>query len=582
MKFKKIISVFLIFLLVISITSCKQSDIPKEYTDLTYDEYITKLFQKEVNSDSITLNYTLAHPENFGIKEIEPTFGEYSAKSIKEDYAAAENYIKVLKSYPYDSLTEEQQITYDVLYNYLQDQCVPGKLILYNEILSPTTGLQAQLPVLLAEYNFYDKEDIANYIQLLSTIKDYFSEIVEFEKTKSKKGLFMSDTTLNQIIEQCTTFSKSKENNYLIDIFNEKIDSFEGLSEAEAEAFKNKNKTAVLEYVLPAYEYLITELSTLKGTTKNEYGLSHLPNGKEYYEHLVRIYTGSDKSVKEIDKLLDATISSCIQNIKQIANDDASIYEKIQTYDYPLTNPEEILDYLQEAVSADFPPLEEVNCSIKYVPESLENYLSPAFYLTPALDCYNENSIYINGSDQYDLNDIFTTVAHEGYPGHLYQNVYYNQQHPNPIRCILGFGGYAEGWATYVELYSYKLSGLDENLTEVLINNMIATLCLYAKVDIGIHYYGWDLKETYKYLQTYGLTNTDSLLSIYNAIIGEPCNYLKYTVGYLELAQLKEKAEKALGQKFILLNFHKFILDMGPCQFYVLDKYLDKWIAEQQ
>ena len=64
-------------------------------------------------------------------------------------------------------------------------------------------------------------------------------------------------------------------------------------------------------------------------------------------------------------------------------------------------------------------------------------------------------------------------------------------------------------------------------------------------------------------------------------MVDEPANYLKYTIGYLEFMELREKAEKKLGDKFNQKNFHQFLLDMGPCQFYVLDEYLDDWIAEQ-
>lgn len=578
--FKKLLSFLLILAMVIQITGCKSK--PEIiYTGADFDPFMEELFLNEVQSDSVTLNYTIAKPENYGINNFTPTFGSYSQKDMKESQKYAKKYIKKLEQFDYETLSQEQKITYDVVYKYLKDHCYSDKLFLYNEVLSPTTGLQAQLPVLLAEFHFYDKQDIADYITLLNKLKDYFTQIMEFEKEKSKAGLFMSDTNADHIISQCNAFISEKENNYLITLFDEKIDSYTALTDAEKTAFKEQNKAAVLDSVIPAYELLVKELTALKGTGKNNGGLCNLKKGKEYFEHLVKTTTGSERSMKNINQLLDDTISENLLDISTITTSDADIQTKLMNYYYPLTDPSEILSYLQDAICNDFPALQNVNCTIKYVDKSLEEYLSPAFYLTPQLDNFNENCIYINKNKKYDLSEIFTTIAHEGYPGHLYQNCYYNQKNPPHIRHILNFEGYSEGWATYVEMYSYSISGLDENVSRVLMNNQIATLCIYAKCDLNINYYGWDLNATKEYLKGFGFTDESIAKNMYQTMIEEPCNYLKYTLGYLEFSELRKNAESQLGNKFSALNFNQFLLDMGPCQFTVLEKYLKDWIQTQ-
>jgi len=578
---KKLLSIILILILILSLPGCCKKQ-EKIYNAADFDNFVAEVFRNEVQSDSITLNYNLSKPEIYGITDFKPTFGNYSLKSMKSNIATSKNYIKKLKKFDTSTFSDEQKLTYNVLYNYLKDRTQNENLLLYSEVLSPTTGLQAQLPVLLAEYHFYYKHDIKNYLSLLSTLPNYFKQISDFEKEKSKAGLFMSDSSATSVINQCKSFIASKEDNYMITLFNERLDRYSNLSDAEKETYKKENREMVLTKVIPAYEALINDLTALLGTGKNDNGLSYFKDGKKYYKFLVERTTGSNRSIKDINDLLDTTIKECIYNIAQVGKDDSEIYQKIDTYSYPLKDPVEILTYLQEAILSDFPPLEPVNCSIKYVDKSLEEYLSPAFYLTPALDSYKDNSIYINQNKKYDLSEIFTTIAHEGYPGHLYQNVYYNQQEPNPIRTLLSFEGYSEGWATYVENYSYSISGLDESLVKVLTNNLVATLCLYAKCDIGINYYGWSLEDTSKYLSDYYINDSNVCKNIFNSMVREPCNYLKYTLGYLEFKQLRNKAEDKLGPKFNTINFHKFILDMGPCQFYILDQYLNDWIRKQQ
>lgn len=546
-----------------------------------FDVLMDEIFVEEVQSDSITLNYTLAHPENYGITDFKPTMGSYTLEEVRKALATSENYLSKLKEFNYHQLTEEQQLTYKILESNLSQDNGFEDYYLYSETMSPTVGIQSQLPVILAEYNFYTADDISKYLDLFPEIYKYFEDLCTFEKEKSKAGLFMSDFAVDDIIKQCKDFIKDKDNNYLLNIFEEKIADFDTLTENEKNALIKRNKEGILNSLIPAYELIISTLTDLKGTGKNEGGLSNLPKGKEYYEYLVASSTGSSKSIEEIDKLLDQTIAKSMTSIIASASTDPDIIEEVENIKYPLTEPKEILDYLKEEITTDFPALDNVNCSIKYVDKSLEDSLSPAFYLTPAIDNFSENNIYINGSDQYDLSTIFTTIAHEGYPGHLYQNVYFMQNNPAPIRALLNFGGYSEGWATYVEMYSYDIAGFSKKLASILKSNMIANLSLYAKIDIGVNYYSWDLEKTTDYLNDFGITNEDDITTIYKSMVEEPSNYMKYTLGYLEFTALRDKAKKALGDNFILKDFHEFLLDIGPAGFELIDQRLDKWIAAQ-
>lgn len=140
------------------------------------------------------------------------------------------------------------------------------------------------------------------------------------------------------------------------------------------------------------------------------------------------------------------------------------------------------MQYLKKQIKKSFPDLpSEVSCQMKYVDKSLEEHISPAFYLTTPLDAYQDNVIYLNGNAKYDLTKAFTTIAHEGYPGHLYQNCFYQSQNPLPVRSVVNIGGYTEGWGTYAELYSYSLAGLTKNVASFLKQNTLLTLAIYAK-----------------------------------------------------------------------------------------------------
>ncbi|HEX3076305.1 MAG TPA: DUF885 domain-containing protein, partial [Lachnospiraceae bacterium] len=351
------------------------------------------------------------------------------------------------------------------------------------------------------------------------------------------------------------------------------------LTKEEVKDYQAKNKKAVLDYVIPAYQLLIDGLNGLKGTGTNEGGLCNFDKGKEYYESLVRTETGSSRSIKELLELLDKYSNKYIGEMSALIAKDSSLADQIEDYSFKLTDPKEILSYLEEEIKKDYPEMEKVDYNVKYVNKSLEDFISPAFYLTPAIDNYNNNNIYINGGKKYDLSQIFTTLAHEGYPGHLYQCVYFAQQNPAPVRSIMNYGGYTEGWATYVEMSSYHMAGLDEKLATLLEKNMAVILIMYARADIGINYEGWTKDDTADYLaQMIGVTDDETINTFYNSMIEEPANYLQYTIGYLEFKELREKAEKELGDKFSAKSFHEFILKTGPAPFDVIDNYMDDWL----
>lgn len=563
---------FTMLLMGCNLISSKKDSVEEDFTSFT-----NRIFATEVQQDTITLNFSLADPKAYGIDNPEVTFGEFSVKSIEDNLIRSENYLSTLKQFNYNELSESDKLTYDILKKDLELELELGDYILYTEILGPTTGIQAQLPVLLAEYNFYNKNDIETYLKLLPQVYTYFKDIALFEKEKSEAGLFMNDDVANNIINQCNNFIEDKENNYLIEIFNERIDNFPGLTKKEIANYKKLNQKAVVSYIIPAYELLIKELGKLKGTGTNEGGLAHYKKGKEYYEYLLATRTGSAKSVPELKKMLESSINTNLLKLSTIITKNPSVYDVATNPTYSLTDPSEIVEYLKAGIERDFPAPPKVNYSIKYVHESLQEYLSPAMYLIPAVDNYQDNIIYINNNPSYDMSQIYPTIAHEGYPGHLYQSVYFRSKNPSPIRSLLSFGGYVEGWATYVEYHSFYSAGFDLDVASFLDASMAANMALYCRLDIGIHYDGWSLAETTDYLKQFGLTDDKTIQTLYTTMLDEPALYPQYGVGYLEFINLKNIAKKELGNKFNLKEFHTFLLDIGPSQFDVIESRLHTW-----
>ncbi len=547
-----------------------------------FDVYIEQLFKEEAAANTINLHYTLAYPENYGITDYEVTLGSYSSEEIKKAYQELDEMKKELLKFHPSKLTDDQRLTYDILLDYVETELLVKDLIYYDEWLGAITGYQAQLPVILAEYTFRTEKDIQDYLKLLSQMDEMFETIMAFEEEKSEEGLFMADYIADDIIAQCREFIKDPEDNYMIEIFNDKIEEFQGLDDEAKMAYMEENYEIITTQVVEGYQTLIDGLTGLKGSGTNELGLYYYEDGREYYEYLVRTKTGSEDSVKKLQKKVESFMTSRLTRAQMAIMEEPQIYYDFLGYEYEMTDPEEIVADLMVKMEEDFPTPPEADYTIKYVHPSMQEYMSPAFYLTTPIDDLKNNLIYINEKYTNEDANIYSTLAHEGYPGHLYQNIYTNSSEIAPIRTLLSYSGYTEGWATYVEFeYSYDYSGMSQGVADVASINTALSLGLYAYADMGIHYDGWDRDDLAEYLLSYGIEDDEVTDEVFDALVEEPANYLSYFIGYLEFIDLKEEAQKELGDDFDIKEFHKFLLEMGPAPFYIIEDYMEEWMAEQ-
>lgn len=538
--------------------------------DRRFRQFTKQLFCQELSSNTISLHYTLKNPKEYDIRENEVTFGTFPTDN-KNLLASVENLEEVLKTFDYNKLSVENSLTYDVLKCYLNMTERDADYILYDEPMGLVSGVQTQLPVILSEYPFYEQSDVDTYLQLMKTTPEYFASLLKFEQKKSKAGLFMSDKMAEQVIEQCKAFRDMEENNYLYSTFAERVQTVTSLSDKQKSDYIQKNARMMKEYVLPAYDNLICTIEKLKGSGKNEQGLCYLPKGKDYYEQVVEASTGSTRSVEEIRDMTRRQMTEDLEAMERVMK----ISEKEVNASIP-QNPTSILQDLQTKITTSFPELPDTTYEVKYVPKAMQEHLSPAFYMIPAIDAYNENVIYVNEAQIGNTMTLFTTLAHEGYPGHLYQTVYFANTNPDPIRTILNFGGYVEGWATYAEMCSYYLAPLTKDQATLLQKNSSIVLGLYTLADIGIHYDGWSREDAISFYKKYGIGDEDNINQIYDLILGSPGNYLKYYVGYVEFLELKKDWVKEYGSQASQKEFHKAVLDVGPAPFKVVEKYIGR------
>lgn len=602
-KSARLVFVILIGLLVsFFLPGCQKQT--AEETNLAFEKFTNELFCQETASNTVNLHYTLRNPEEFGIREAPVTFGTFETDENRK-LASVENIRHAIEEFDPEQLSVTNRLTFDVLDYYMDRLKENAEFTLYEEPLGLVSGIHTQLPVLLSEYQFYDREDVDIYLELMKMTPEYFQSLIAFEQAKSDAGLFMSDAAAMQVVEQCKVFMNMGESNYLITTFVDRIGQVRGLSEKEKSIYIQRNALMLTSYVLPAYSKLSAALQSLMGTGVNDQGLCYFPEGKEYYEQVVKVSTGSERSVSEMKDLTKRQIVEDLEAMERvlgITQDDRMKHvvgkgsdtqeegnvsqeaaalignpeEAHEAAAMDTANPISILNGLKKEIAKTFPTAPDTTVSVKYVPEALQGNLSPAFYMIPAIDSYEENVIYVNQAHMGNPLTLFTTLAHEGFPGHLYQNVYYAGTDPDPVRSMFNTGGYVEGWATYAEMCSYYLAPITKEQATILQKNSSIILGLYTLADIGIHYDGWSRVDTLAFFSNYGIQDVNTVNRIYDLVLGSPGNYAKYYIGYVEFLELKKEYASEKGTEFSQKKFHKDVLMTGPAPFELVEKYMGK------
>lgn len=537
----------------------------------SFSEFCTTLFREEMKSNTMNLHFTLKDPKAAGIDSYEITLGSLSGDSPHNQARQLKKLSEELKKYSHRSLKGKDRLTCRLLSDYISRQQNLAAYPYYDEPLTPSGGVTSQLPVLLAEYTFRNTRDIKDYLGLLSQMDTYFSGILDYEQKKADAGLFMSDEACLKVIEGCEVFTEHPDDNFLIDTFSNRLNAMDGLTDTQKNAYLKQHSKVLSDHVIPAYSQMIKGLTMLLGRGHNNWGLCNFPEGKAYYEAVVSADTGCDDSVEDLFSQIAKARREDLTFCQNLLEKNPKLASQSPKPDAALKEENAMISRLQKEILTDFPAPPQTDVEICHVDPALSEYLAPAFYITAPIDDISHNRIYIN--DAKNDTDIyyFTTLAHEGYPGHLYQTICTSSYGAPEVLSLLNYPGYTEGWATYTEMQSFYYAGLDPDLASLLQHNQAATLSLYATADIGIHYFGWEKEKIAAFWSEYGVDDTATVKRITDLILEEPGNYLKYYVGYLKFRQMREQL--ALENKsFSVSAFHEAILRTGPSPFSVLEE----------
>ena len=564
---------------------CGQASTQTSLKQKKFDRFLNSCFREYAAENTVTLHFKLSNPSAYGIKTpVSPTYGDVSSDTLKKNCSRSKELLQKLYTFPTSSLTKKQKLTWQIFQDYLNESIMNEKYILYSSPLG-TNGLQSEIPVTLSEYRLDNEKDIKDYLSLVNQVPELFTQILDFEQERRNAGLISPSFVISDTIDQIDQFlNASEENNPLIQSFEDRLTEVESLSKDQKASYIANNRLLVTDKVLPAYKSLKTSLQAYTNDSKNTSSKERLceyKNGQDYYKFLLMSNVGTDFSPEDCITILESQLKNTVKDISSLTTKNKDLYTEYLSATPALSAPKEIMNTLKNDSLIDFPEIKNISCQLKNVPDALSGTSACAFYLVPPIDSTKDNIIYINKS-RVDSNELFSTLAHEGYPGHLYQTNYFLTTNPSPLRTFLHCAGYDEGWGTYAQLYSYnfiEFKNVDEQTTKQLRqlyrDNDLLSLSLSSLCDLYVNYKNYDENALANYLQTYGI-DKDSAQNLYRYVIENPTTYLSYSIGYYELDQLKQTMSDSLGKAFKISDFHEAVLNVGSCNFSILRQEIEK------
>lgn len=467
--------------------------------------------------------------EALGIEYEDYTIGTFDYSKVTEE--DVEPYLAMLDrlyDIDYESLDESDRVCYDKLVYDLEDTVYCMQFTEFPYFVAATnsfTGIQSDIFFVLDVIPFETVEDAENYIEMLESFEDYFGDLCSFEEKRVKKGYALSDDNYEAIAESFDNLVAQEDDCFLYESFEERLDDIDGLKDKKREELIEAHEDAMKTYVFPTFEDCADRMRDLKGNCTNELGLYYYDGGLDYYAMVVRDKSNSELTPEDIIDIFDDEMDALIE---MMFTGNYSMGYSISVGDV-----QENLDYLYGEIFEYFPELPKHKYTLREVPEVYAENFSPAAYLAYHVDSFDSNLIITNPSSDDDT--LGPTLAHEGYPGHMYQSIYTRSITDHPYMYLNTPSGYAEGWAFYVELFSTDLFDLTEKDKNAYYIDAMLNVVFMGRIDVGVNYEGWDAQDAADYMnEKFGmdLYSADAFQEIVDICVVDPGYPLPYALGY--------------------------------------------------
>lgn len=539
-------------------------------SNAAFDHAADTLFQDIMDSSPINLHYSFSFPEDYERSD-EPVLGTFS-DSFAETEEILSHALENLSVVDYNSLTPKQKQVYQTMKHFIDINLDYCSLPDYTNTLGPMGGILSSLNTVITEYYLLSEQDAADYLTVLRDVPRFLEDVLKEIDYQEEIGYAPSSYAYEYALENRDEMT-TLENHPYLEAFKANILEAK-LPEETVNAYTEEVKTILSEEVLPSFSSFYETLEEKQASAGESKGLCAYDQGKEYYELLVKDNTGTDMTPLELKEYLMDQLQSGLMSLSQAYSRNPNLFNELNSLTAPETDADSVLQALKEKSSECMPDIADTTYTLSYLPKALQVPNNLAYYLSSPIDNTTRNVIRINPSEVGDDSMVlWTTLAHEGYPGHLYQYQYFMQNSfAYNIETMIGSLGTSEGWAYYVEKLSLEWAGVDPDVADAYFTNQIMGMAVMSVVDIGVNYEGWGLDETADFLSIYyGTLSDDTCQNFIDTCANDPGVYLPYSVGYYQTEDLFDQIRDRYSSD---KDMYAAYLKLGSMPFTLLEKYL--------
>jgi len=516
--------------------------------------------------------------------------------------------LRILQRYNYDKLDHSQKLSYDVLKTFLEQYVANEPFLFHDYPVNQFMGVQSEFPEFMANSHIIkEKGDADSYVYRMKLLRKKFGQLIGNLKYREEQGIIPPKFVIERVLKEMKDFVKLKPTkNPLYLALAKKIVTLPAtsISENEQVNYLIRAEKNLKEYVYPAYRDLIAYFESLKKKADDKDGVWKLPRGDEYYALKLKEHTTTDLSAAEIHTIgleevarLEAEIRGLLDSLGHTGKEIGEHYQELAAMNqflYPNTDSgrfacvkdyQAIINEATEMVQGLFNTLPKARVDVKRVPEFKEKTAPGAYYNPPALDGSRNGIFFVNQRNMKEIPKwgMRTLAYHEAVPGHHFQFSLQQEIEGVPtFRKVLPFTAYAEGWALYTEtlMREYSFYNNPYDLLGHLQADMMRAVRLV--VDTGIHSKKWTREQAIEYMMKYTGLKVEEVTSEVERYIVMPGQACAYKIGQLKILELRQKANEALGQKFIIAEFHDVILQNGSLPLSILEQVVNEYIAEKK
>ncbi len=531
-----------------------------------------------------------------GDRRFNRAWSDISLAALEEHHKARRDFLRRTYAIDRNELSAEDQLNYELFRRQLQDEVDNYQ---FNSHLMPFShrgGIQ-NLENLSNRLRLSTVQDYDDWLARIDQIDERIDAVIKLAEAGRKQGYMPPKILLQRLPSQIAQqVVDDVEESPLFAAFKNLPAEF---SEADQARLRIRARTVLEDDIVPAYAKLAQYVDrTYLPAARDSVGLSDLPNGNAWYEHLTRSYTTTRKSPDEIHRLGLEEVKRIRDEMQRVIDDvefDGSFDEFLQFLrtdpQFYYDSPEALYEgYLATSKRIDpelvklFGKLPRTPYGVKPIPDAIAPDTTTAYYSRPAADGSRAGIYWVNlyrpeVRPKYEMEVL---SVHEAMPGHHLQLALQQELGDIPMfRRSQGFTAFVEGWGLYSERLGHELGLYKDPYSQFgqLTYDMWRAVRLV--VDTGIHYKGWTRQQAIDFFKANAAKTEHDIVNEIDRYISMPGQALAYKIGQLKILELRARAEVELGERFDIREFHDELLGAGALPLDLLERRMDAWMVRQ-